>query len=435
MRSPGSPIAAPTSFREYLQSLGPGIVVALTWLGGGDLVDSAVAGASYGYALMWAMVIALFVRFVFVSIIAKYQLCNQHGESVVSGLKRLHPALPPLVGVIALFFGHFYGSYMVKGIGETTTRLLGAGPPWMWSVVWVVVAALLVFRGAYERTEKVFYLLLAMLSVSLIGVALWGGPNPVEAARGVFLFDVPEQQGPFGALLVVTSLIGAVGGSIANLLYPYFIQQKGWHGPAFRRVQHYDLAFGTAMIVILNLAVWTIGAEILNPRGVIVTDLDDLASLLRLVLGALGGPIFYLGVFAALYSSVIGNAIGYGYLCTDIVAVSRSRASIRAARMDVSRSPVYRAVAAWCLFSPLIWSLPGMPGFVALTIVANAAAVIALPVLSASLWYITARTPFIGSAYRNGWWENLLMATLFVFALWGAYHSVLSIAAALMPAP
>jgi len=57
-------------------------------------VDSAVAGGSYGYTLMWAMVIALSVRFVFVSVIAKYQLCNQHGESVVSGLKRLHPVLP-----------------------------------------------------------------------------------------------------------------------------------------------------------------------------------------------------------------------------------------------------------------------------------------------------------------------------------------------------
>ncbi len=134
MRSPDPLVAVPTSFRQYLQSLGPGIVVALTWLGGGDLVDSAVAGGSYGYTLMWATVIALFVRFVFVSVIAKYQLCNQHGESVVSGLKRLHPVLPALVGVITLCFGHFYGSYMVKGIGETTTRLLSAGSPWAWSV-------------------------------------------------------------------------------------------------------------------------------------------------------------------------------------------------------------------------------------------------------------------------------------------------------------
>ena len=91
---------------------------------------------------------------------------------------------------------------------------------------WVVVAAAIIFRGAYRRLEVIFYVFLIMLGVSLIGVAAWSGPNPVAAAKGLFLFDIPVQNGPFGALLVVTSLIGAVGGSIANLMYPYFIQQK-----------------------------------------------------------------------------------------------------------------------------------------------------------------------------------------------------------------
>jgi len=72
-----------------------------------------------------------------------------------------------------------------------------------------------------------------------------------------------------------------------------------------------------------------------------------------------------------------------------------------------------------------------MPGFVALTIVANASAVVALPVLCGSLWYITARTEFIGPAYRNGWWENGLMGGLFVLSVWGAYQSVVAISATL----
>jgi hypothetical protein len=72
-----------------------------------------------------------------------------------------------------------------------------------------------------------------------------------------------------------------------------------------------------------------------------------------------------------------------------------------------------------------------MPGFITLTIIANAAAMVVLPVLSASLWYITARTSFSGQTHRNGWRENSLMATLFAFSLWGAHQSVLSVAAAL----
>ena len=439
--SSGGDVAVPHTFWQYLGSLGPGIVIALTWLGAGDLVDTAVAGGSYGYALMWAMALALFVRFVFVSIIAKYHLCNQHGESVLAGLKRIHPSVPILVGIIALFFGHFYGSFLVKGVGETTAKLLAPilpqlGADWIWpmvwSAVWVIVAAAIVFRGLYGHIEKLFYVLLGVLTVSLIGVALWSGPNPAAALRGTFLFALPEQTGPFGAVLLVTSLIGAVGGSIANLLYPYFIEQKGWRGPRFRRLQLYDLAFGTGVLIVLDLAVWTVGAELLHPRGIVIENLDDLAALLTEVLGRLGGIVFFMGVFAALYSSVIGNAIGYGYMLADLVNVCRSQHGRRTDENAASpgalpASLAYRLTACWCLFSPLVWCLPNMPGFITLTIVANAAGVIVLPVLSASLWYITARKSLIGAAYCNRLWENLVMGALFLLALWGAFQSLRSI--------
>ena len=69
-----------------------------------------------------------------------------------------------------------------------------------------------------------------------------------------------------------------------------------------------------------------------------------------------------------------------------------------------------------------------MPGFITLTIVANASSVVVLPVLSGSLWYITARTSFIGPDYRNKWWENGLMGGLFVLSIWGAWQSVSAIA-------
>ena len=411
--------------------MGPGIIVALTWLGAGDLIDSAIAGGSYGYSLMWAMVIALFVRFIFVSIVAKYQLCNQHGESIMSGLKRLHPWMPIFVGIVAIFFGHFYCSYMVKGIGEVSVKLSGIGMPWLWSIFWVSVAAIFIFRGTFKRLEMIFYIFLIMLSTSLIAVAIWSGPDPIAATKGAFLFSIPEQSGSFGALLVITSLIGAVGGSIANLLYPYFIQQKGWKGPKFRRVQLYDLAFGTFILIAINLSVWTIGAEVLNPRNINIESLDDLAKLLTLTLGNLGGPIFYLGVFAALYSSIIGLAVGFGYLIKDTIRVIKEEKIMQAEKIDTRNSHIYHGVVAWCLFSPLIWTLPDMPGVIFLAIIANAAAVVVLPILCGSLWYLTSNTTFIGVKHKNKWWENFILLGLFILSIWGSYQAIIAIGTAL----
>jgi len=415
--------------------MGPGIVIALTWLGAGDLVDSAVAGGNYGYALMWAMVLALFIRFVFVSIIAKYQLCNQHGETVLAGLKRIHPLVPTVVGGLALIFGHAYGAMSIKGAGEATAGLVGVGSDQYWdesfAVVWAIVAFLIVFRGNFRHVELAGYCLLGILSLSLVGVAIWAGPQPLEIVKGSLLFAFPRQHGSYEVLLLVTSLIGAVGGSIANLLYPYFIQQKGWKGPRYRRLQLYDLAFGTGVIVMLNLAVWTIGAEILHPRGQTVEELSDLTQLLTEAMGRLGGPVFYLGAFAALFSTLVGNATGYGYMLSDIRRIQRTtEVDAREKPEEHSTSWTYRAVAAWCLFTPLVWCLPGSPTFVTLTIVVNAATVVVLPLLSLGLWYITSSKRCIGQQYINRWWENALMAGLMVLACWGCYSAVLAISGA-----
>ena len=416
--------SAPNNFWQYIKSMGPGIIVALTWLGAGDLVDSAIAGGNYGYTLMWAMAIALFVRFIFVSIIAKYQLCNQHNESLISGLKRLHTSIPIFIGIVALFFGHFYGSYMVKGVGESSVKLFGFGAAWMWSIFWVTIAAIIVFKGILKRIEIIFYIFLILLSSSLIGIAIWTGPDPVSATKGIFMFEIPSKSGSFGALLVITSLIGAVGGSIANLLYPYFIQQKGWNSPKFRKIQIYDLAFGTIILVVINLSIWTIGAELLFPKNISINNLDDLGLLLTIAIGKYGEPIFFIGVFAALYSSVIGNAVGFGYLITDTVRVIKSEHVIKSKPLNVSHSKIYRLVVIWCLFSPLIWSIPNMPSFITLTLVANTSAVIVLPILCGSLWYITSSKFYIGSKYKNGALEHLTLAILFILSIWGSYQAI-----------
>ena len=100
----------PHTFVEYLRSFGPGLVVVLTWLGAGDIVDMGIAGGNYGYSLMWVLVLAVIMRFFFVSLIAKYQLCNQHGEGVLDGLVRLHRGFGPLLLAAAGGMGHRYGA-------------------------------------------------------------------------------------------------------------------------------------------------------------------------------------------------------------------------------------------------------------------------------------------------------------------------------------
>jgi hypothetical protein len=148
--------------------------------------------------------------------------------------------------------------------------------------------------------------------------------------------------------------------------------------------------------------------------------------LLSNVLGEGGRVLFYAGIFSAIFTSIVGHAAGLA--CLGSHAWLRSRTPIdQPIRDDYKRHPLYRWIVVVCLVTPIVWTLPGMPDFVTLTLVANSAQVVLLPVLAGGLWWITASTRYIGARYRNRPWENIVMALLFTLAVYGAYSSARSI--------
>ena len=85
----------------------------------------ATAGANYGYALMQMFVVAVLYRVLFVVLIARYRLCNQHGEGVLDGAGAAPSPLSPLIFAAVVVMGHIYGAYMSVGIGETGRQVAG----------------------------------------------------------------------------------------------------------------------------------------------------------------------------------------------------------------------------------------------------------------------------------------------------------------------
>ena len=88
-----------------------------------------------------------------------------------------------------------------------------------------------------------------------------------DVAHGLVRMEMPGKQGAYEPCAVALAMIGAVGGSLMNLAYPYFLDAKGWRGPQYRRVQIYDFLLAVTAMIVLNLAVWVLGAELLFPDG------------------------------------------------------------------------------------------------------------------------------------------------------------------------
>lgn len=422
----------PRTLKGMVKALGPGVVVAMAWLGTGDLIDSAVAGANYGYALIWAMFLALGARIVVTSSLAKYQLCNRMGdERILQGYHRLWRGFPLAVGIGGLILAFTINGAIMAGAGTALYKLTGGlgGDTWGPFMCTVLAAAgaiaLARSRKEYKIIEWTARIVVVILIATFVYAVVKSGFNPLDLLSGM-AFSIPESVGILGAGLVVVSLIGAVGGSVANLLYGYLIDDKGWKGPAYRPLQRLDLWSGVAAMVIINLAVWIVAAENLSGKALTIEDPEGLATMMQLAVGDMGVPLLWLALFAITFDNLHVWAYGFTKLFVDGLHLTKPARAGRFA--SLTDDPLFRPIEIGVfLVLPLVFALPGMPNMLLLTIVANSFNVFLIPGIIVGLIILTSRRKFMLDGYVNKWWETVLLVVIGIVGMWAVYHTVAGI--------
>ncbi|WP_367393806.1 Nramp family divalent metal transporter [Pseudomonas sp. X4] len=406
---------------KLIKLLGPGVIAVLSWLGAGDLITSSVAGANYGYAMMWVLAVSLLLRYLIVNIIARFQLCNNQGMTILQGYAQLHPVFAWFMLAYALLMGHLMNAYMIKGAGEALAMLLRIDYQLLCSMAVVLAVWMLVGRNIYAMIEGVMKVLLAVMTLAFLALAVMSGPDVAGIVKGTIGFSIPADEGVHGALLVAVSVIGAVAGSVANFVHPYVMREKGWVGPQHKRIQRNDLLFAVFVGIVINLAIWIVGAEILRPNGIEVKTLGDLGKALELFFGPIGWYIFFVGVFATLFASISGKTTAFPMLITDAFQHVKPERRERYGK-EFHNDPMHKWFMLFILVTPLVWSIPGMPDFVTLTIGVSALNIIGLPVISLGLLIMSNQKSLLGKAYRNNWFENIALAFATGLALWVAFQ-------------
>lgn len=426
----------PEGFGGHLRSLGPGVVMALAWMSAGDLVASSVSGADYGYVLIWALVLSLLARYVFVAAIAKYVLCNNSSSSsIMEGFARIWRPLPFIVGLCAFVLGFGYATYILKGAGTAFYALIGRPGDSEWGVFLsvaglVAVTLLLLFtRRQYATLEFTARAAAVILLGSFGAVALIQGFDPVAFVEGL-AFQVPESKGGIESLVIVAALIGGVGGSTTNLMYNYFLQDKGWLTPGHRRIQLIDLFVGIMVILLINLAIWVTAAEA-DVAGSAIDDVDALAMLLGNTIGQIGEVLFWIGLFFITFTTFPAYSYGQTKLLMDGAAHTfRSRADDpdELSSADYEKRASFRWLqGGFLLVLPVMFSIPAMPSFVELTIFVNALAAVAAPVIILAVIILTSSSRFVLPAYVNRWWTTAALVVVGGIGIWASYQAIAGI--------
>lgn len=320
----GAPVA------ERWKEIGIGAFIAATFIGSGDVATGSTAGGNYGLGYWWAYWVTCCAAWVCMDIVARYWLTYE--KSAITMFREI-----PFGGAFALFialFAVYYGVGNVNSqLGVTGQALQGVLPSLQWEVAAVLVtlgAMVCVWIGNYSWLEKIMEVLLFVLVGSFLLSLIVTGVNWGDAARGLIpSMDPKNQFAPTFQGLAGTNINGA-----AVLLFSYLLAEKGLKGNTLQeramiltRVRASNLlaSFGAAIVGFFLLGVIN---QIAYPQGIVPRNVMDFSMLLEPIAGSWSVYVFCAGLFAAAFSTAIGNGMVGCYLLCDYFGV-RAEASNR----------------------------------------------------------------------------------------------------------
>ncbi|GAA1166607.1 Nramp family divalent metal transporter [Streptomyces hebeiensis] len=403
--------------------IGPGIVVAATGVGAGDLVATLIAGSKFGYTLMWAAVIGCVVKISLAEATGRWHLAT--GRTLFDGWRSLGRWTTVYFAVYVVVWGFVYGATAMSSSALPLAALFPDGPGLKtWAVITGLIGLVFVWFNRYAVFEKVMTVLIGVMFVVVMYVAIRVTPD-IGASFAGLLPVLPD-----GSLLYTLGLIGGVGGTITMAAYGYWVNAKGWTDTGWMKVMRLDNRVAYITTGLFVVAMLIVGAELLHASNIALTQGDrgliDLGKVLEDRFGATTAKLFLVGFFATSFSSLIGVWHGVSLMFADFVARMRRNgtpdgadaspaeavASGAGATTEVAsgareRSLPFRAYLLWLTFPPITLLFLDEP--FGLVVVYGVLGAFFMPFLALTLiWLLnSSRTP---KEWRNGILSNVMLA-------------------------
>ncbi|HEX9001364.1 MAG TPA: Nramp family divalent metal transporter [Blastocatellia bacterium] len=315
----------PTTLLASLKRIGPGIILAASIVGSGELIATTTLGAQVGYTALWVIVLSCFIKPVVQAEMGRYIIAS--GETGLASFNRVPGPRFKINWVVVawavmtlmtlLQIGAMFG-----GVSQVMNLLIPAVPVWSWVLIFWGITLALLLGGAYERVER-----LAMIKVGLFtmltflaAVLLIRQPQNFSWAQIVdgFKFKLPGE-----GISTAVAVFGITGvGASELMMYPYWCVEKGyarfagkrddspeWNARArgWIRVMHTDIFVSMIIYTIATVAFYMLGAGILHSMGKVPSAKDMIPTLSNIYTQTLGQWslwIFYAGAIVTLYGTI-----------------------------------------------------------------------------------------------------------------------------------
>jgi len=381
--------------------IGPGLLVAATGIGAGDLATASFAGSLLGTAVLWAALVGAFMKFIVNEGLARWQLAT--GTTWLEGIvQHFGRFFGWMFLVYLVFWSFFVASALMGACGVTLHALIpvfrdAQEGKVVFGILSSLIGVVLVLKGGYSLFSRIMQICIGFMFVTVVVTAFILWPGTTEVLHGLFVPSIPDPGGE--GLGWTIALMGGIGGTVTVLCYGYWIREEGRTGQGDLWICRVDLVTAYAVTAIFGIAMVIIGSTIeIEGRG--ATLLVTLSDRLGESLGPTGRWVFLAGATGAVFSSLLGVWQAVPYLFADLWALlRRSKPENRGVETTVvTRSLHYRSYLAAMALLPIAGLFRGFGEIQKLYAVVGACFI---PILALTLLVMNGKTDWIGKSYRN----------------------------------
>lgn len=396
--------------------IGPGPLIAAAFIGPGTVTACTLAGANFGYTLLWAMVISIIATIVLQEMASRLGIVTQKSLSQVirSHVKSQSTRLFFIVLIISAIVignaayeaGNITGAVLgLEGVFGKFTSDYNSFTINYFSLLIGFLAFCLLYIGSYKILEKILISLVILMSVAFVSTAILTKPNLLFIFKGLFSIEAPE-----GSTLTVIALIGTTVVPYNIFLHSALVKEK-WKTIKDLGYAKRDGIIAIVLGGLVSMSIIICASGITNKEILSVTDL---AMALEPIFGTYAKYLLAIGLFSAGITSAITAPLAAAYVATGCLGWSTNLKSKR-----------FRIVWILVLGLGVIFSSTSINPIEVIKF-AQVANGLLLPLIAFILLWIMNKTSILGN-YRNTLSNNIFGVLILVITIFLGIKAILKV--------
>jgi len=388
--------------KKFLQ-IALGIVTSVGgFLEIGSVTTAAQAGASFGYKLLWAILLGTICLIFLVEMSGRFSAVSKH--TIVDATRERFGF--PFFSIVLL--GMVLVAFLVLvaelgGIGLSLQLLTGIGFQW-WAIPVSFAVWLVLWKGTFGVIENGVSLL-GLVTISFVVAALKLHPDWHGVARGLVPGLEGGQKAKYGFIAV--SILGASISPYLMYFYSSGAIEDKWdvsYIPINRVIAVLGMSFGG----LLSMAVLVAAALAMGPSGVDITRFDQLAEIMTSALPKWGFFLFAVSMLVACLGAALEISLAISYFFAQGFGWNwgESVTPSRVARFSLTYTIIILLAAI-----PLVLGVDPIK----VTMISMALTAATLPLAIVPFLFLMNDPLYLGD-HRNGWISNSVVAIIILIS-------------------